>query len=73
MNITIDIDRLRSDLINYFGTAREIYPISMMNLVNVETASDEEIVRIALNNNFNLYNYEIKERVRERNDIKRKW
>lgn len=71
MNITIDIDRLRKDLIDYFGTAKEIYPIAMIDLVNKETASDEEIVRIAIKNNFNLYNYEVKEKTR--NDFKRKW
>lgn len=73
MNITIDIDRLRNDLINYFGTAKETNQAAIFDLINIETASDEKVVEIALENNFNLYNYEIKERVREKNDFKCKW
>ncbi len=73
MNITIDIDRLRNDLINYFGTAKELYDVTTIDLINIETASDEKVVEIALENNFNLYNYEIKGRIREKNDFKRKW
>ena len=73
MNITIDIDRLRNDLINYFGTAKELYDVTTIDLINIETASDEKVVEIALENNFNLYNYEIKGRIREKTDFKRKW
>ena len=73
MNITIDIDRLRNDLLNYFGTAKELYDVTTIDLINIETASDEKVVEIALENNFNLYNYEIKGRIREKNDFKRKW
>ena len=73
MNITIDIDRLRNDLINYFGTAKELYDVTTIDLINIETASDEKVVEIALENNFNLYNDEIKGRIREKNDFKRKW
>ena len=64
MDITIDIDSLRSDLVDYFGTAKEYYPAATIDLVNVERASDEEIVRTAINNGFNLYDYEIKNKSR---------
>jgi hypothetical protein len=57
--MTIDIDALREDLINYYGTAMSSYPIAMMDLINVETASDEEIVDIAIQNGFDLSDYEI--------------
>lgn len=64
MDITIDIDSLRSDLVDYFGTAKEYYPAATIDLVKVEHASDEEIVRTAINNGFNLYDYEIKNKSR---------
>ena len=57
--MTIDIDAWREDLINYYGTAMSSYPIAMMDLINVETASDEEIVDIAIQNGFDLSDYEI--------------
>ena len=60
MNLTIDINALRSDLINYFGTAMQYNQVAMMDLIKVENASDNEIVNIAIRNGFNLYDYEIK-------------
>ena len=60
MEITIDIDELRNDLINYFGSAMQYNQVAMMELIKVEQASDNEIVNIALKNGFNLYDYEIK-------------
>ena len=60
MEITIDIDALRNDLINYFGSAMQYNQVAMMDLIKVEQASDNEVVNIALKNGFNLYDYEIK-------------
>lgn len=60
MEITIDIDALRNDLINYFGSAMQYNQVAMMELIKVEQASDNEIVNIAIKNGFNLYDYEIK-------------
>lgn len=60
MNITIDIEKLRKDLVNYFGTAMMYNPMAMMELSKVEKASPEELVEIAIANGFNLYDYEIK-------------
>ena len=48
MEITIDVDALREDLVTYYGTAREYNPAAVMDLINVEHASDEEIVKIAM-------------------------
>ncbi len=60
MNITIDIDELREDLINYFGTASSYNPLAIMDLIKVEKASDEEVVKIAIKNGFDITKYEIK-------------
>ena len=58
--MNIDIERLREDLINYFGTALSYNPIAMMDLIKVENASDDEIIKIAKKNNFDLNKYIIK-------------
>ncbi len=55
----IDVEALRYDLIDYFGTAAQSNPIAMADLIHVESASDYEIVNIALKNGFNLNNYEV--------------
>lgn len=60
MNITIDVDELRADLVNYFGTATSYNPLAMVDLIKVEKASDEEIVQIALKNGFDIRKYEVK-------------
>lgn len=58
MNIEIDIERLRNDLINYYGTAMfSSSPLAIIELSKIETASDEELIQIAQNNNFDLNKY----------------
>ena len=59
VNLEIDVERLREDLENYFGTAMQYYPVAMIDLSKVESASDEEIVNLAIKNGFDLSNYEI--------------
>lgn len=60
--MNIDIERLREDLINYFGTASFYNPIAMMDLVNVESASDKEVIQIAIQNGFDLDKYQEEDR-----------
>ena len=64
MEIKVDVDSLREDLETYYGTAREFNPTAVMDLIKVEQASDEEIVKIAKDNHFNLFDYEVKGRSR---------
>lgn len=46
--VTIDVDALREDLINYFGTAMFCSnPMAMIELEEVKRANDFELVRIA--------------------------
>jgi len=56
----IDVDSLREDLINYFGTAMQFNQLAIMDLTKVENASIEELLKIAQVNGFNLSDYEIK-------------
>jgi len=46
-------------LIDYFGTAMGSFPIAVMNINEVETATDRELIRIATQNGFDLSDYEI--------------
>ena len=52
----IDMKRLRDDFIDNFGTAL-INEYAMVDLINVQTCTDEELVIIALENNINLDDY----------------
>ncbi len=56
----MDYEKLREDLIDYFGIAMQFYPVAVVELVQVENASDEELEQIAINNGFDLDNYQSK-------------
>ena len=53
----IDYEKLRKDLIDYFGTAMSFSPMAIMDLSRVESASDDELVEIAKINGFDLTKY----------------
>lgn len=55
--MNIDIERLRRDLIDYFGTAMSVLPTAMMELSQVENASPEKLIEIAWKNGFDLRKY----------------
>ncbi len=58
MKVTIDIDRLRRDMKDYYGTAMfNASPMAVMDLSRVERASDMEIVEIAQKNGVDLSDY----------------
>ena len=60
MNIeNIDYEKLRADLIDYFGSAMFVgLPMAIMDLSNIETASYEELIKIAKKNKFDLTKYQ---------------
>lgn len=53
----IDYEKLRKDLIDYYGTAVILNPMAMVDLLKVQNASDEELVEIARRNGFDLTKY----------------
>ena len=54
----IDIEKLRQYLINYYGIAMiNSFPTAMMDLSEVENASNEKVLSLALKNNINLNNF----------------
>ena len=54
----MDLERLREDLKDYFGTAISFNPMAVIELSEVESASDDKLISIALKNGFNLSDYE---------------
>ena len=60
--MTINIEQLRKDLIDYFGTAMQYNPMAMMELEEVRRASAERLIEIAIKNGFDLENYKVKGR-----------
>ena len=58
MNIEIDYERLRNDLISYYGTAMSYNPMAVIELSKIENASNSNLVQIAIKNGFNIYDYE---------------
>lgn len=60
----IDINKLRRDLLDYYGTAMEFFPQAVIDLSQIENADKEQLIDIAQNNNIDLSNYEIKSKNR---------
>jgi len=56
--MNIDYEKLRQDLIDYFGSAMGIFPIAIIDVVSVENASNSELLEIANQNGFDLNKYE---------------
>lgn len=58
--IIIDVDDLREDLIDYFGTGMfNASPAMMIMLEKVKSASDMGVVDIAIKNGFDIRKYEV--------------
>lgn len=57
MNEFIDIEKLREYLINYYGTATNVFPAAVLDVIKIENASEEELIKIALKNNIDLNNF----------------
>ena len=55
--MNVDIERLRQDLIDYFGSVTPIYSMVIMDVINMENADIYKLIEIAKNNGFDLNNY----------------
>ena len=58
--MNFDFEKLRRNLIDYFGTAMSFHPMALMNISKIERATNEQLIEIALNNGFNLDDYLVK-------------
>lgn len=56
----MNINKLRQDLLDYYGTAMELFPQVVVDLSQIENATTEQLISIALNINVDLSSYEIK-------------
>lgn len=57
--MNINYDRLRKDLVEYFGTALSFNPCAIFDVNKVQNASEEELKNIAVRNGFKLSDYVI--------------
>ena len=55
----IDFNRLRADLIDFFGPATTMFDIAWSDIIRVENASNSELISIAEECGFDLSDYEI--------------
>lgn len=54
----MNYNKLRADLIDYYGTAMfSGFPMAVVELGDVEVASDAELIKIAKNAGFDLKDY----------------
>ena len=56
--MNIDYEKLREDLKDYYGTAMSFMPMAVVELSEVERASNQKLIELALKNNFDLSDYE---------------
>lgn len=60
MGCEIDAEKLRQDLMDYFGTAMTSgFPMAMMDLSKIERASAQELTDIAAANGIDVRKYVI--------------
>lgn len=52
-----DFDELRNDLMNYYGSAMQYFPMAVMDLSDVENASEDRLLEMAKDAGFNLEDY----------------
>ena len=64
-NMIIDGDKLREDLMNYYGSATPFYPQAILDVSRVQNATSEELLDIASRNNVDLGSYEIKSKIKD--------
>ena len=57
--MNIDYEKLREDLVDYFGSAMGFFPVAVMDVIKVENASNGELLEIASQNGFDLSQYEL--------------
>ena len=55
--VYFNIEALKNDLEDYYGSAISFNSIAMMDLVNLDNLNAEELINLALKNNFDLDNY----------------
>ena len=60
MEFEYDFERLRIDLLRFFGESMMYNQMAMLNIVDVENADNEKLLHLAQSNGFNLEEYRVK-------------
>lgn len=55
--MNIDYEELRQDLMDYYGTAKEFNPLAEVDLIEVENATNSELIYKARSIGIELSNY----------------
>ena len=55
--MVINIEKLRKDLIDYYGTGSMNWPVAQIDVFDLENASDEEVYEFAVKKKVNLNKY----------------
>ena len=55
--MNIDYEELRQDLMDYYGTAKEFNPLAAVDLIEVENATNSELIYKARSIGIELSNY----------------
>lgn len=65
MEVLLDFERLRNDLMDYYGTAMSSgFGMAVMDLVKIQKASYEELIEYAQDCNIDIEKYVIKVLIR---------
>ena len=60
MDFEYDFERLRQDLLDFFGTSMMFNPMAVLNVIDVEKADNDKLLHLAQSNGFNLEEYRVK-------------
>ena len=60
-----DYERLREDLIEYYGTASVYFPVSLVDVSHIETASDKQLKDMAIEVGLNLNDYVLNTKIKK--------
>lgn len=60
----LDFEKLRQDLIDYYGSAFIVggFGVALVSVSEIYNASEQRLIELASQNNFNLKDYEIEKR-----------
>ena len=59
MEFEYDFERLRIDLLRFFGESMMFNQMAMLNIVDVENADNEKLLHLAQSNGFDLDEYKV--------------
>lgn len=65
-DVNIDIEKLRYDLMDFYGAGTPFMPAMIMEVINLENASDEEVLKEAIKQKVDLSKYVEQDKMKKR-------